>query len=118
MGDTKGGSFDITRTQAHEMLLDAPILTDSQAAMLYSSLDQWTRRDSAESKSCGSSTSGMDVNGRGILLRSVRFEYLSRNMSGPIERRINGEAYRERWWIHVNMTGDARMRLPVFRDSS
>jgi hypothetical protein len=98
MGDTKGGAFDITAELAREMLLAPNPMERSNADVVkpwVNGLDI-TRRP----RDMWIIDFGVDMPEREAALYEMPFEYLREHVL-PVRKGNRRDAYRERWWLHV-----------------
>ncbi|MGA2620266.1 MAG: DNA methyltransferase [Thermoguttaceae bacterium] len=108
MGDTKGGAFDIPETLAMEMLR-APNphgRPNSDVVVPWINGLDVTRRP----RGMWIIDFGVDTPREEAARYEQPFEYLDRHVR-PAREKNNREAYRERWWIHVEARPAMRAAL-------
>ncbi len=98
MGDTKGGAFDIDGDLAAKMLAAQNPLGRTNADVVKPWVNGMdiTRRP----RSMWIIDFGVDMPEREAALYEMPFEYVREHVL-PIRRENRRDAYRERWWIHV-----------------
>ena len=109
MGDTKGGAFDIRRSSGQGNA-SRPERSRTPKLRRNCTVDQRARRYHAARAECGSSTSASDMSQEEAARYEQPFAHVDRHVR-PERETNKRQAYRERWWIHVEARPAMRSAL-------